>query len=147
MLAITACPPPQSMRTRLLKGFSSIPFQGRFAKDMISFERIARLIEDNGGQMAELDDPKLTHVVLDKRDDSRRRELMKRASKYGHMHFFFSFLCAPLTRICRPKHRNIVLSDFVEACLDENTLLNEAGIVHCLYHCLYQAQFSQDFMP
>ncbi|KAH9975651.1 ATP dependent DNA ligase domain-containing protein [Russula compacta] len=74
-----------------------------------SFERIARLIGDNGGQIAELDDPKLTHVVLDKRDDSRRRELMKRTSK--------------------PKHRNLVLSDFVEACIDENTLLNEADFM------------------
>ncbi|KAH9962641.1 ATP-dependent DNA ligase [Russula dissimulans] len=66
-----------------------------------SFERIAKLIQDNGGQIAELEDPKLTHVVLDKRDDSRRRELMKRTSK--------------------PKHRNLILSDFVEACIEENT--------------------------
>lgn len=29
-----------------------------------------------------LNEPKLTHVVLDKRDDSRRVELMKRTSKY-----------------------------------------------------------------
>lgn len=36
--------------------------------------------------MADLDDAKLTHVVVDKRDDSRRRELMKRISKYGHKH-------------------------------------------------------------
>jgi hypothetical protein len=54
-----------------------------FANDIISFERISKLIEDNGGRIAELDDAKLTHVVLDKRDDTRRRELMKRTSKYG----------------------------------------------------------------
>ncbi|KAF8478230.1 hypothetical protein F5888DRAFT_1062908 [Russula emetica] len=46
-----------------------------------SFERISKLIVDNGGRIAELEDAKLTHVVLDKRDDNRRRELMKRTSK------------------------------------------------------------------
>jgi hypothetical protein len=51
----------------------------------MSFERITKLVENNGGQIAELDDAKLTHVVLDKRDDSRRRELMKRTSQYGHI--------------------------------------------------------------
>ena len=57
-----------------------------FTKSIISFERILKLIVDNGGQIAELEDAKLTHVVLDKRDDSRRRELMKRTPKYVHMH-------------------------------------------------------------
>jgi len=74
-----------------------------------SFERISKLIVDNGGRIAELEDAKLTHVVLDKRDDNRRRELMKRTSK--------------------PKHRNLVLSDFIEACIEENTLLNEADFM------------------
>ncbi|KAN0115590.1 ATP dependent DNA ligase domain containing protein [Russula decolorans] len=74
-----------------------------------SFERISKLIVDNGGRVAELDDAKLTHVVLDKRDDIRRRELMKRTSK--------------------PKHRNLVLSDFIEACIEEDTLLNEADFM------------------
>jgi len=74
-----------------------------------SLARIAKIIEDNGGKIVNLDDGKLTHIVLDKRDDSRRRELMKRTSK--------------------PKHRNLVLSDFVEACIDENTLLNEADFM------------------
>ncbi|KAH9027928.1 DNA ligase 4 [Lactarius hengduanensis] len=74
-----------------------------------SLARIAKLIEDNGGKIVNLDDEKLTHIVLDKRDDSRRRELMKRTSK--------------------PKHRNLVLSDFIEACIEENTLLNEDGIL------------------
>ncbi|KAI9440740.1 ATP dependent DNA ligase domain-containing protein [Lactarius indigo] len=73
-----------------------------------SLVRIAKLIQDNGGKVVNLDNEKLTHIVLDKRDDSRRRELMKRTSK--------------------PKHRNLVLSDFIEACIEENTLLNEAGI-------------------
>ncbi|EIN09548.1 ATP-dependent DNA ligase [Punctularia strigosozonata HHB-11173 SS5] len=45
------------------------------------FVEIDRLIRENGGRVADLDDPKLTHIVLDKRDDSRRRELTKRTSK------------------------------------------------------------------
>ncbi|KAF8273171.1 ATP dependent DNA ligase domain-containing protein [Lactarius quietus] len=74
-----------------------------------SLTRIAKLIEDNGGKVVKLDDGKLTHIVLDKRDDSRRRELMKRTSK--------------------PKHRNLVLSDFIEACIEESTLLNETDFM------------------
>lgn len=31
--------------------------------------------------MVDLDNPKLTHVVLDKRDTSRRKELIKLTSK------------------------------------------------------------------
>jgi DNA ligase 4 len=52
-----------------------------FTKGIFSFVRISKLILDNGGRVAGLDDAKLTHVVLDKRDDTRRRELMKRTSK------------------------------------------------------------------
>jgi DNA ligase-4 len=117
---------------QLRKGLSSTTPQKKPTKDIMSFERIAKSIEDNGGRIAELDDPKLTHVILDKRDDSRRRELMKRTSKYGNICIAFSF--AILTRIYRPKHRNLVLSDFIEACIDENTLLNEAG--ELIFRCL-----------
>ena len=46
-----------------------------------SFEELAQLIIDNGGRIVSLDEPKLTHVVLDKRDISRRLELMKRTSR------------------------------------------------------------------
>lgn len=46
---------------------------------------VGALISENGGRVTDLEDPKLTHVVLDKRDDSRRRELMQRTSKYVHM--------------------------------------------------------------
>jgi DNA ligase-4 len=52
-----------------------------FSKGIFSFESISKLIVDNGGRVAELDDARLTHIVLDKRDDTRRRELMKRTSK------------------------------------------------------------------
>jgi len=61
-------------------------------RTMFSFERTTQLIKDNGGQIAELDDAKLTHVALDKRDDSRRHELMKKTSKYGLLHLRSCFL-------------------------------------------------------
>jgi len=70
-----------------------------------SFEVVAKLITENGGRVVDLDEPKMTHIVLDKRDTSRRIELGKRTSK--------------------PKRRNMVISDFIQACLDEETLLDE----------------------
>jgi len=45
------------------------------------FLEVAKLITENGGRVVDLDEPKLTHVVIDKRDDSRRVELIKRTSK------------------------------------------------------------------
>lgn len=49
--------------------------------DMDSFDQISRSIQENGGKLVGLDDPKLTHVVLDKRDNSRRLMLMQRTSE------------------------------------------------------------------
>jgi len=43
---------------------------------------LSKLIVDNGGKIVGLDDPKLTHVIVDKRDESRRLELIKRTSKF-----------------------------------------------------------------
>ncbi|TBU42396.1 DNA ligase 4 [Dichomitus squalens] len=68
-------------------------------------KEIVKLIESNGGRVTDVDDPKLTHVVLDKRDISRRQELIKRTSK--------------------PKRRHLVIAEFIEACLEEETLLDE----------------------
>ncbi|KLO08051.1 DNA ligase 4 [Schizopora paradoxa] len=70
-----------------------------------SFGEIEDIITENGGRIVALEDPKLTHVVIDKRDDSRRKELSKRTST--------------------PKRRQLVVSDFIHACIDENTLLDE----------------------
>ncbi|KAJ7634099.1 DNA ligase IV [Mycena polygramma] len=70
-----------------------------------SFVDLAKVIVENGGKVVDLDEPKLTHVVIDKRDDSRRVELMKRTSK--------------------PKRRHLVITEFIQACLDEATLLDE----------------------
>ncbi|KAF8433261.1 ATP dependent DNA ligase domain-containing protein [Boletus edulis BED1] len=70
--------------------------------------KISQKIEGNGGKIVDLDDPKLTHVVLDKRDVSRRITLMQRTSK--------------------PKRRRLVISDYIQASLDEETLLDEEGM-------------------
>lgn len=40
------------------------------------------MITENGGKIVGIDEPKLTHVVVDKRDDSRRVALMSRTSKF-----------------------------------------------------------------
>jgi DNA ligase 4 len=39
------------------------------------------MITSNGGRISGLDEPKLTHIVMEKRDTSRRLELMKRTSE------------------------------------------------------------------
>jgi len=70
-----------------------------------NFAELSRLLTDNGGKIVGLDEPKLTHVVIDKRDESRRLELIKRTSK--------------------PKRRHLVISEYIQACLDEETLLDE----------------------
>ncbi|GBE86558.1 DNA ligase 4 [Sparassis crispa] len=70
-----------------------------------NFDSLSKILKENGGRVVDLDEPKLTHVVVDKRDTSRRVELIKRTSK--------------------PKRRNLVISEFIQACLDEGTLLDE----------------------
>jgi DNA ligase 4 len=35
----------------------------------------------HGGVIVDLDDPKLTHVLYDKRDESRRVQLLRKTSK------------------------------------------------------------------
>ncbi|KAI0793877.1 DNA ligase 4 [Fomes fomentarius] len=69
------------------------------------FTELAKLIQDNGGRVVDLDQPRLTHIVVDKRDVSRRQELIKRTSK--------------------PKRRHLVIAEFIEVCIEEGTLLDE----------------------
>ncbi|KAI0091679.1 DNA ligase 4 [Irpex rosettiformis] len=72
-----------------------------------SFKEIAETLTTRGGKLVDLDDPKLTHIVFDDRDTTRRIELSKRTST--------------------PKRRQLVLGDFVRACVEEDTLLDEDG--------------------
>ncbi|KAG5353805.1 hypothetical protein C0989_001922 [Termitomyces sp. Mn162] len=72
-----------------------------------SFAELSAKIIENGGKIVALSEPKLTHIIIDKRDDSRRLELMKRT----------------------PKRRHLVVSEFIQACLEEETLLDEEDFV------------------
>lgn len=47
----------------------------------ISLLKVSRSIEENGGKIVELNNPKLTHIVLDKRDASRWKTLMQLTSQ------------------------------------------------------------------
>jgi DNA ligase-4 len=90
----------------------------------ISFEGLSKTIEGNGGRIVDVDEPKLTHVVIDKRDDSRRLDLIKLTSK--------SVSCLRILPCInmenhRPKRRHLVVSEYIQACLDEQTLLDEEG--------------------
>ncbi|WVQ76196.1 hypothetical protein IAR50_005859 [Cryptococcus sp. DSM 104548] len=69
-------------------------------------EEVEKLLRDGGGRITtDLDDPKLTHIVMDEEDNGRYVELTRRTSK--------------------PKMKHIVLPSWVEECASENTLLNE----------------------
>ena len=46
-----------------------------------SFDELSRLITENGGKVVDLNETKLTHIILDKRDTGRRSELMARTAK------------------------------------------------------------------
>ncbi|KAF8159664.1 DNA ligase IV [Crassisporium funariophilum] len=70
-----------------------------------TFAELSALITEHGGKVVGLEEPKMTHIVVDKRDESRRLELMRRTSK--------------------PKRRNLVIAEYIQACLDEGTLLDE----------------------
>jgi DNA ligase-4 len=98
-----------------------------YAHSYYSMAEVAEAIEKNGGRLADLDDPKLTHVVVDKRDDSRRVELMKRTSKLVVRGLCASFMLIFSVRDNRPKRRHLVIAEFIQACLDEETLLDEDG--------------------
>jgi DNA ligase-4 len=85
---------------------NGMPVKPKYEQEITTtFDQVSRSIRENGGMIVALDDSKLTHVVLDKRDDSRRLTLIQRTS--------------------RPKRRRLVISDYVTACLEEESLLDE----------------------
>lgn len=82
---------------------NGMPVKPKYEQEITTtFDQVSRSIRENGGMIVALDDSKLTHVVLDKRDDSRRLTLIQRTS--------------------RPKRRRLVISDYVTACLEEESL-------------------------
>jgi hypothetical protein len=125
MPAKTACQSRQNMRLRSRTGSSNSSGTIRHelhTKYTSSFETIMGTITKNGGRIGNIDDPKLTHVLLDKRDISRRRELSSRTSQYELLLNTINVLIPS-----RPKRRYMVLTDFITACLEEETLLDESG--------------------
>lgn len=82
----------------------------KYEKDIEeSLRKTMEEVEAHGGKVVGLDDPKLTHIVMDKRDICRRLALMERTA--------------------RPKRRRLVVSGYILACLDEETLLDEEDFV------------------
>jgi DNA ligase-4 len=50
---------------------------------MIRLDEAANSLKENGGIItADIDDPKLTHVIMDDEDSGRYAELSRRTSKY-----------------------------------------------------------------
>lgn len=45
------------------------------------FLDVEDIITANGGRIVELSNPKLTHILVDKRDIGRRKELMRMTAK------------------------------------------------------------------
>ncbi|KIJ55330.1 hypothetical protein M422DRAFT_57814 [Sphaerobolus stellatus SS14] len=78
----------------------------RIAEIEQRFDEIKAEILKYGGKIVDLNNPKLTHVLYDKRDESRRVELTRRTAK--------------------PKRRHVILSDWVSASIEEGALLDEA---------------------
>jgi len=94
---------PTNARSNGMEVTASALIQDLSEKEMATIEQ---LITENGGKVtSNLEESKLTHVVLFKQDISRRVVLMRRTST--------------------PKRRHLVLSTFVSGCIQEETLLDE----------------------
>lgn len=52
-----------------------------YSSEETRFAKIAEIIRANGGKIVDLDEAKLTHVVINKRDSTRRLELIKVTSQ------------------------------------------------------------------
>lgn len=89
------------------------------------FSTIETLIVENYGKVtSNLEDPKLTHIVLFKKDLGRRVELMRKTQKYVlTCHLWLE--CIGLRFIFRPKLRHLVLTTFVKMCVQEESILDE----------------------
>lgn len=63
---------------------------------------------DNGGIiLTSITDPRLTHIIMDDDDSIRYAELVRKTAK--------------------PRMKHIVLPSWVDECIEEETLMNEAG--------------------
>ena len=109
-----------SLRTRFETG--KLTIRDRVRGLWARLEQAAKSLRENGGTVtADLNDPKLTHIIVDDDDSGRYAELSRRTSQYVHCLHRLAKL------ISRPKRKHIVLPSWVEECLDEETLMNEDG--------------------
>lgn len=69
----------KSIRGQLIC-FAHLLIQG-WARCRHSFAKVKKLLIEHGGRVVDLDEAKLTHIVIDKRDISRRVELDRRTCK------------------------------------------------------------------
>jgi len=74
-----------------------------------NFAEISSIITENGGKIVDLNESKLTHVVVDRLDATRRVKLIERTSQ--------------------PKRRRLVVTEWIRDSLDEGTLLDEEEYV------------------
>lgn len=97
-------------------------FETRFCSWWARLAQAAKSLRENGGIItSDLDDPKLTHIIVDDDDSGRYAELSRRTSQYIHHCYHVPKL------ISRPKRKHIVLPSWVEECLEEETLMSEDG--------------------
>ncbi|OCF31187.1 DNA ligase 4 [Kwoniella heveanensis BCC8398] len=67
-----------------------------------------KLLRENGGRISlDINDKKLTHIIMDDDDSGRYAEIVRKTSE--------------------PKRKHIVLPSWVTECVDEETLMNEDG--------------------
>jgi len=74
-----------------------------------NFAEVSSKITENGGKIVDLDESKLTHVVIHRLDTTRRVKLIERTSQ--------------------PKRRRLVIAEWIRDSLDEGTLLDEEEYV------------------
>ncbi|KAF8518045.1 DNA ligase 4 [Hysterangium stoloniferum] len=72
-----------------------------------NFQQVRKDLVKYGGIIVDLDDPLLTHILYDRRDDSRRIQLMRRTSK--------------------PKRRYVIMTEWVGLTIENGALLDEAS--------------------
>lgn len=73
----------------------------------VNFQQVRKDLVKYGGTVVDLEDPQLTHILYDRRDDSRRIQLMRRTSK--------------------PKRRHVIMTEWVGLSVESGALLDEAS--------------------
>jgi hypothetical protein len=108
---------------------TQLSYQSSNTLNFRSFEVISKLIGENGGQIVDLDEPKLTHVIIDKRDDTRRLALMSQTAKYvrvSHMKRLIVISASP----GQSAGASLSQNSFKHALMKEHCLTKKVILVH-----------------